>query len=61
MTEDGVAVHPYGALIIPKSETPIAVQPEVELIPVDTKYLLASAITASQLSVGGTLTLAKEV
>ena len=61
LTRSGVAVHPYGALIIPKTSPATSVQPEVELIPVDTKYLLASAITASQLSVGGTVTLAKEV
>ena len=61
LTEDGVAVHPYGALIIPKTSPATSVQPEVELIPVDTKYLLASALTVSQLSVGGTVTLAKEV
>lgn len=61
LTSSGVAVHPYGALIIPKTSPATSVQPEVELIPVDTKYLLASAITASQLSVGGTVTLAKEV
>lgn len=60
LTEDGVAVHPYGALIIPKKSTPIEVQPEAVIIPLDTKYLLASAITASQLSVGGEITLAKE-
>ena len=60
LTEDGVAVHPYGALIIPKKATPIEVQPEAVIIPLDTKYLLASAITASQLSVGGEITLAKE-
>ena len=60
LTEDGVAVHPYGALIIPKKATPIEVQPEAVIIPLDTKYLLASAITASQLSVGGEIVLAKE-
>ena len=60
LTSDGVAVHPYGALIIPKKATPIEVQPEAVIIPLDTKYLLASAITASQLSVGGEITLAKE-
>lgn len=60
LTSDGVAVHPYGALIIPKKSTPIEVQPEAVIIPLDTKYLLASAITASQLSVGGEITLAKE-
>ena len=60
LTTNGVAVHPYGALIIPKTTPATSVQPEVELIPVDTKYLLASALTVSQLSVGGTVTLAKE-
>ena len=60
LTTDGVAVHPYGAFIIPKKSTAISFQPEVEIEKLDTKYLLASAITASQLSVGGTITLAKE-
>ena len=60
LTRAGVAVHPYGALIIPKTTPAKSVQPEAVIIPLDTKYLLASAVTASQLSVGGEITLAKE-
>ena len=60
LTRAGVAVHPYGALIIPKATPAKSVQPEAVIIPLNTKYLLASAVTASQLSVGGDITLAKE-
>ena len=59
-TENGVAVHPYGAYIIPKKETPLTIQPEALVIPLETKYLLASAIGVGDISVGDTLTLAKE-
>ena len=59
-TENGVAVHPYGAFIIPKKSTPLTIQPEAELIPLDTKYLLASAIGVADMSVGDTVTLTKE-
>ena len=60
LTTDGVAVHPYGAFIIPKKSTPITFQPEAVIIPLDTKYLLASAVGVADLSVGSELTLAKE-
>ena len=59
-TENGVAVHPYGAYIIPKKSTPLTIQPEALVIPLETKYLLASAIGVADISVGDTLTLAKE-
>lgn len=59
-TENGVAVHPYGAYIIPKKETPLTIQPEAQLIPLDTKYLLASAIGVADMAVGDTVTLTKE-
>ena len=59
-TTNGIAVHPYGAFIIPKKSTPLTIQPEVEAIPVDTKYLLASAVGVASLSVGDELTLVKE-
>ena len=59
-TENGVAVHPYGAYIIPKKTTPLTIQPEAVVIPLETKYLLASAIGVSAMSVGDTLTLEKE-
>ena len=58
--ENGTAVHPYGAFIIPTKETPVTIQPEVEAIKLDTKYLLASAVGLTDLSVGSELTLAKE-
>lgn len=59
--ENGVAVHPYGAYIIPTKETPVTIQPEALVIPLETKYLLGSAIGVASLSVGDELTLAKEV
>ena len=58
--ENGTAVHPYGAFIIPTKETPVTIQPEVEAIKLDTKYLLASAVGVADISVGTELTLAKE-
>lgn len=61
LTTDGVAVHPYGAFIIPKKTTPVTIQPEVQIPINDTKYLLASAVGVSGLAVGDELTLAKEV
>ncbi len=61
LTTDGVAVHPYGAFIIPKKQTPVTIQPEVQIPIGDTKYLLASAVGVSGLSVGSEITLAKEV
>lgn len=61
LTTDGVAVHPYGAFIIPKKQTPVTIQPEVQIPINDTKYLLASAVGVSGLAVGDELTLAKEV
>lgn len=61
LTSDGVAVHPYGAFIIPKKQTPVTIQPEVQIPINDTKYLLASAVGVSGLSVGSDITLAKEV
>ena len=61
LTRSGVAVHPYGALIIPKTTPATNFQAEVEVIPVDTKYLSASSLTVSTLSVGGSLTFTKEV
>lgn len=61
LTTDGVAVHPYGAFIIPKKATPVTIQPEVQIPINDTKYLLASAVGVSGLAVGDDITLAKEV
>jgi hypothetical protein len=59
--ENGVAVHPYGAYIIPTKETAVEIQPEAMVIPLDTKYLLASAVGVGDLTVGEELTLTKEV
>ena len=59
-TQNGVAVHPYGAFIVPTKSTPLTIQPECEAIPLDTKYLLASAVGVAALSVGDELTLVKE-
>lgn len=61
LTGDGVAVHPYGAFIVPKKTPAITIQPEAVVIPLDTKYLLSSAVGVGSLSVGDELTLAKEV
>jgi hypothetical protein len=61
LTTDGVAVHPYGAFIIPKKSPALTIQPEVQIPIGDTKYLLASAVGVSGLSVGSDITLAKEV
>ena len=61
LTTDGVAVHPYGAFIIPKKQIPVTIQPEVQIPIGDTKYLLASAVGVSGLAVGDDITLAKEV
>lgn len=60
LTTDGVAVHPYGAFIIPKKSTPITIKPEAVIIPLDTKYILGSAVGVADLSVGSEITLAKE-
>lgn len=57
LTEDGIAVHPYGAIIIPiaKAETEITVQATVK----GTVYTAGTAITAAS-DVGDTITLSKE-
>lgn len=57
LTEDGIAVHPYGAIIIPiaKAETEITVQATVK----GTVYTAGSAITAAS-DVGDEITLSKE-
>lgn len=60
LTTNGIAVHPYGAFIVPKKSTPLTFQPEVKIPIGDTKYLLASAVGIADISVGTELTLAKE-
>ena len=61
LTTAGVAVHPYGAFIVPKKNPALTIAPEVQIPINDTKYLLASAVGVADLSVGTELTLAKEV
>ena len=57
-TENGIAVHPYGAWIVPKKETPLTTEPTYIML--DTKYLVASAIGIGDIDVGDTITLEKE-
>lgn len=57
MVEDGVAVHPYGAFIVPKESTPLTFIPTYELLG-DT-YTAAAAIGIADLTVGATITLSK--
>ena len=57
--ENGIAVHPYGAYIIPTEETPLEFKPTCEAL--GETYALASAVGVADLTVGGTLTLAKVV
>ena len=59
--ENGVAVHKYGAYIVPTTDPATEIQPEVLYIPLDVKYMLASSLGIADLSVGDKLTLAKEV
>lgn len=60
LTTDGVAVHPYGAFIVPKKNPAITIAPEVKIENLDVKYLLSSAVGVASLSVGDEITLAKE-
>lgn len=55
-TENGVAVHPYGAYIVPNAETTIEVQGRVG----DAVYKVATDPTVANLVAGGTLTLTKQ-
>ena len=57
--ENGVAVHPYGAYIIPKAETAIEVTPTVELKKVNATYVADTAITEA-IEVGTTVTVTKQ-
>ena len=56
---NGVAVHPYGAYIIPKAETAIEVTPTVELKKVNATYVAGTAITEA-IEVGTTVTVTKQ-
>lgn len=58
-TENGVAVHPYGAYIIPKATTAIEVTPTVELKKVNATYVAGTAITEA-IEVGTTVTVTKQ-
>lgn len=57
-TEHGVAVHPYGAYIIPVEETPLTVTFTATLL--GETYAAASAVGVADLAVGDTVTLAKQ-
>ena len=57
-TENGIAVHPYGAWVVPKKETPLTTKPTYIML--DTKYLVASAIGIADIAVGDKITLEKE-
>lgn len=57
MVEDGIAVHPYGAFVVPKESTPLTFLPTYELLG-DT-YTAAAAIGIADLTVGATITLSK--
>lgn len=58
LTEDGIGVHPYGALLVPiaKKSTEITVTAEIN----GTSYVAGSAITADVSDVGDTITLSKQ-
>ena len=57
-TENGIAVHPYGAWVVPKKSTPLETEPTYIML--DTKYLVASAIGIADIDVGDKITLTKE-
>lgn len=57
-TQNGVAVHPYGAYIIPVEETPLTVKFTATLL--GETYAAASAVGVADLTVGDTVTLAKQ-
>lgn len=56
-TEDGIAVHPYGAVIIPTKDTPLTITLTYEYM--GETYVGASAVGVADLSVGDTVTLSK--
>ena len=56
LTENGVAVQPYGALIAPKSETPVS---DIIVVDVGQEQYKTSAITFASLAVGTTVTFQK--
>ena len=64
LTEDGVGVHPYGALLVPKAgegESDIADVITVGITGTGVSYSTATAVTFAGLSVGSTITFQKNV
>lgn len=64
LTEDGVAVQPYGALIVPKAgegESDIAETLTVGINGTSVSYSTATAVTFASLGVGSTITFQKNV
>ena len=57
LTEDGVAVQKYGALIVPKAETPIS---DELVIGVGSATYSSAAVTFANLEVGTTITFQKQ-
>lgn len=57
LTENGVAVQPYGALMVPKEETDIA---DVITIGIGSEKYSSPTVTFANLSVGSTITFQKE-
>lgn len=56
-TENGIAVHPYGAIIIPTETTPLTITLTYQYM--GETYVGASAVGVADLTVGNTITLSK--
>ena len=56
-TEDGIAVHPYGAIIIPTQDTPLTITLTYKYM--GETYVGSEAVGVADLSVGDTVTLSK--
>jgi len=56
-TEDGIAVHPYGAIIIPTKTTPLTITLTYEYM--GETYVGSGAVGVADLAVGDTVTLSK--
>ena len=54
-TKDGIAVHPYGAIMFPPTKTTIALEMNVKGV----KYTGAADLNTSTAEVGGTITMNK--
>lgn len=59
LTEVGVAVQKYGALIVPKGDTDIAETLTVGIAGTDVSYSTSTAVTFASLGVGSTITFQK--